>query len=193
MPELHYVLEVLKSNLDKIGMIGLIGLVAAIFSISEKVQAFIFLVFSKLRKDPHVITGKWLLFIYNKDDIWKIDEYSIKQFGHDISGNIKRLYSGEDKSQESRTYDFKGYFYKDEIYYAFKPKSLKDSYGICIMESGEKDLEYQGFYYRPFHKRKNRRSRYTVKLTKHISEVENIIALSTIHKRIRNNKVNAKQ
>lgn len=181
------ILDFLKSNLDYISILcGLTALIA----ISERLRAILYFIASKFKTNPQIITGYWLLFIYDSDDkVYKIDQYRIKQYRQEIFGKIKRIYSAEDKTQEkTREYVFKGYFYKDEIYYAFKPITLQHSYGVCILEA-KKDLEYMGKYYVPFHKRRGndkRKSVYKIKLTKNLQEIVNneSIDLTKINKRI---------
>ena len=99
MEFINSILDFLKAHIEEASFITILCGVAAAIAISSKLSSWVYLIISKFKKNPQIITGRWLLFIYNSDKVWKIDEYNIKQFNQSISGSIKRLYSDEDPTQ----------------------------------------------------------------------------------------------
>lgn len=147
----------------------LLGSVSALITISETTRSAFFAIFSS----KPVISGKWLLIIYNAEGkVYKVDEYTIRQVKNRVSGKIKRLYSREDAGQANiRRYTFRGYCTHKELFFAFLPdNNAINSYGVCsLMMNG--DFEYTGTYYVPLSKQTSEKKELSVKLTKSVGEV----------------------
>lgn len=147
----------------------ILGCVSALITISETSRSFFFSIFSS----KPVISGKWLLIIYNDDGkIYKVDEYTIRQVKNRVSGKIKRLYSREDAGQANiRRYTFRGYYTNKELVFAFLPdNNAINSYGVCSLMM-TRDFEYSGTYYVPASKQTSVKKELSIKLTKSVGEV----------------------